>query len=37
MRRNGYVFAPLAARMMLDVLAGGETPEAGMYDPDRFS
>ncbi len=36
MRRNGYVFAPLAARMMLAFLAGETPPEAATYDPDRF-
>ncbi len=37
MRRNGYVFAPLAARMMLDFIAGREPAEAALYDPNRFS
>lgn len=37
MRRNGYVFAPLAARMMLDFLKGEIPPEAVQYDPNRFS
>lgn len=36
MRRNGYVFAPLAARMMLGFLAGKTPPEAAAYDPNRF-
>ncbi len=37
MRRNGYVFAPLAARMMLAFLDGETPSEAALYDPDRFS
>lgn len=37
MRRNGYIFAPLAARMMLDFLAGREPPEVAIYDLNRFA
>ncbi|ESQ87678.1 hypothetical protein ABAC460_18570 [Asticcacaulis sp. AC460] len=36
MRRNGYIFAPLAARMILDMLAGQTPPELVLYDPNRF-
>lgn len=36
MRRNGYVFAPLAARMILDLIEGHEPPEQALYDPNRF-
>ncbi|EGF89524.1 FAD dependent oxidoreductase family protein [Asticcacaulis biprosthecium C19] len=36
MRRNGYIFAPLAARMILDLLDGEPPPELAMYDPNRF-
>lgn len=37
MRRNGYVFAPLAARIVMALILG-ETPgeEAALYKPDRF-
>lgn len=37
MRRNGYVFAPLAARLILDLIDGMTSPEAALYDPNRFS
>ena len=36
MRRNGYVFAPYAAGVILDRLAGLERADAGIYDPQRF-
>jgi glycine oxidase len=35
MRRNGYVFAPLAAKILRDALAGRATDR--LYDPDRFA
>ncbi|MBP2160693.1 MULTISPECIES: FAD-binding oxidoreductase [Asticcacaulis] len=37
MRRNGYVFAPYAARLLLALIAG-EAPDAdaALYDPNRF-
>jgi glycine oxidase len=34
MRRNGYVFAPLAARIVLDLIEG--RPAEATYDPNRF-
>ncbi len=37
MRRNGFVFAPLAASVILDELAGKRRRDAEMYDPNRFS
>jgi glycine oxidase len=36
MRRNGYIFAPLAARMIMDLLAGETPQELRAYNPDRF-
>ena len=36
MRRNGFVFAPYAAGVILDRLAGRERPDAAIYDPLRF-
>ncbi len=36
MRRNGYVFAPLAARIILALIEGRESPDSGIYRPDRF-
>jgi len=36
MRRNGYIFAPLAAKVILALVEGRETPEADIYRPDRF-
>lgn len=36
MRRNGYIFAPLAARLILDLLANGVPIDAAAYNPDRF-
>ncbi len=36
MRRNGYVFAPFAARRILDLIDGVEAPAADPYAPDRF-
>jgi len=36
MRRNGYVFAPLAARIITDLIEGRDTPGAEIYRPDRF-
>ena len=35
MRRNGYVFAPLAARIVLDLIEG--RPADATYDPNRFA
>jgi glycine/D-amino acid oxidase-like deaminating enzyme len=37
MRRNGYIFAPFAARLLLALMTG-EAPgaEAAHYDPNRF-
>ncbi len=37
MRRNGYVFAPYAAGVILDRLAGEARPDADIYDPQRFA
>ncbi len=37
MRRNGFVFAPLAASVILDELAGKRRRDADIYDPNRFS
>ncbi len=38
MRRNGYVFAPFAARILLAQIAGETGPaDAHLYRPDRFS
>ena len=37
MRRNGFVFAALAARMMLAFIAGETPSPLALYDPDRFS
>ena len=37
MRRNGFVFAPYAASVILDRLAGHERPDAAIYDPQRFA
>lgn len=37
MRRNGFVFAPLAARLILAAMAGEALPvNAAAYDPNRF-
>lgn len=36
MRRNGYVFAPLAAQIILALIEGRESPGVGIYRPDRF-
>jgi glycine oxidase len=36
MRRNGYVFAPLAAQIILALVEGRESPDGGIYRPDRF-
>jgi len=36
MRRNGYVFAPLAARIILALVEGRERLDGGVYRPDRF-
>jgi len=37
MRRNGFVFAPYAAFVILDRLAGHARPDADIYDPQRFA
>lgn len=37
MRRNGYVFAPFAADIILDGIEGRARPDAEAYDPQRFS
>jgi glycine oxidase len=37
MRRNGFVFAPYAAFVILDRLAGEPRPDADIYDPRRFA
>jgi glycine oxidase len=37
MRRNGFVFAPFAAGVILDLIAGHERPDARPYDPQRFA
>ena len=36
MRRNGYVFAPFAAQVILDQMEGQARPDAQAYDPQRF-
>ncbi len=36
MRRNGYIFAPFAAQIILALVEGRESPDAGIYRPDRF-
>jgi glycine oxidase len=36
MRRNGYVFAPLAAQIILALVEGRESQDGGIYRPDRF-
>ena len=36
MRRNGYVFAPFAAEVILDRIEGWARPDAEVYDPQRF-
>jgi len=36
MRRNGFVFAPYAASVILDRLTGDARPDADIYDPQRF-
>lgn len=36
MRRNGYIFAPLAAQIILALTEGKESPDGGIYRPDRF-
>jgi len=36
MRRNGFVFAPYAASVILDRLGGKARPDADIYDPARF-
>ena len=37
MRRNGYIFAPLAARIVTALILGDTLPEdAGLYVPSRF-
>ena len=36
MRRNGYVFAPLAAQIVVDLIEGVANPDAHLYRPDRF-
>ncbi len=37
MRRNGYVFAPFAAEVILDRIEGEARPDAAAYDPQRFA
>lgn len=37
MRRNGFVFAPYAAGVILDRLAGQDRPDAAIYGPQRFA
>lgn len=37
MRRNGFVFAPYAASVILDQLAGKMRPDAAIYNPNRFA
>jgi glycine oxidase len=37
MRRNGYIFAPLAAKIILALIEGRASPDEGIYRPDRFS
>jgi len=36
MRRNGYIFAPLAAQIILAQIEERESPNGGIYRPDRF-
>ncbi len=36
MRRNGYVFAPLAAQIIADLVEGTSNADAEIYRPDRF-
>lgn len=36
MRRNGYIFAPLAAKIILALIEGRPSPDEGIYRPDRF-
>lgn len=36
MRRNGYIFAPFAAEIILALIAGRPSPDGGIYRPDRF-
>lgn len=36
MRRNGYIFAPYAAKIILALIEGRESPDEGIYRPDRF-
>jgi len=36
MRRNGYVFAPFAAEVILDRIEGLPRPDAAAYNPQRF-
>lgn len=36
MRRNGFVFAPLAAQIITDLIEGRDTPGMEIYRPDRF-
>jgi glycine/D-amino acid oxidase-like deaminating enzyme len=36
MRRNGYIFAPLAAQIILALIEGRESPDGEIYRPDRF-
>lgn len=37
MRRNGFVFAPYAAGVILDRIEGQDRPDADAYDPQRFA
>ncbi len=37
MRRNGYVFAPFAAEVILDRIEGRARPDAEVYDPQRLA
>ena len=36
MRRNGYIFAPFAAKIILALIEGRPSPDEGLYRPDRF-
>ena len=36
MRRNGYVFAPLAAQIIVDLIDGHDNPDGHIYRLDRF-
>ncbi|ESQ88515.1 NAD(P)/FAD-dependent oxidoreductase [Asticcacaulis benevestitus] len=36
MRRNGYIFAPFAAKIILALIEGQPSPDEGIYRPDRF-